>query len=278
MNQLKTLYISDLDGTLLNKSAEISEHIEKSLCRLIENGMNFSVATARTAATTLQMVSGIPINVPVILMNGASIYDVQNSTYVKTYFIEKPSVQQLFSAIKRHNAAGFVYIIEDDMLSTWYEQINSDHTLRFVEERIQKYGKQFAQIDDFSGLADKPVLYYSVCDVKEKLVPLQEELCKIEDLHIEFYGDVYEDGFWYLEACSVHASKYNAVKFLREEYGFDKVVSFGDNLNDLPMFLASDESYAVANAKPEVKEKATSVIPGNDEDGVVKWLLDRFQL
>lgn len=278
MNQLKTLYISDLDGTLLNKSAEISEHTEKSLCRLIENGMNFSVATARTAATTLQMVSGIPINVPVILMNGASIYDVQNSTYVKTYFIEKPSVQQLFSAIKRHNAAGFVYIIEDDMLSTWYEQINSDHTLRFVEERIQKYGKQFAQIDDFSGLADKPVLYYSVCDVKEKLVPLQEELCKIEDLHIEFYGDVYEDGFWYLEACSVHASKYNAVKFLREEYGFDKVVSFGDNLNDLPMFLASDESYAVANAKPEVKEKATSVIPGNDEDGVVKWLLDRFQL
>lgn len=278
MNQLKTLYISDLDGTLLNKSAEVSIFTEKSLCRLIESGMNFSVATARTAATTLQMVSGIPIHVPVILMNGASIYDIHNSTYVKTYFIEKPSVQQLFSAIKRHHAAGFNYIIKDDILSTWYEQINSDHTLRFVEERIQKYGKQFAQIDDFSGLADKPVLYYSVCDVKEKLVPLQEELCRIQDLHVEFYRDVYEEGYWYLEACSVHASKYNAVKFLREEYGFDKVVSFGDNLNDLPMFLASDESYAVANAKPEVKEKATSVIPGNDEDGVVKWLLDRFQL
>jgi hydroxymethylpyrimidine pyrophosphatase-like HAD family hydrolase len=240
--------------------------------------MNFSVATARTAATTLQMVSGIAINVPVILMNGASIYDIQNSTYVKTYFIEKPSVQQLFSAIKRHDAAGFVYIVEDDTLSTWYERINSDHTRRFVEERIQKYGKQFTQIDDFSGLADKPVLYYSVCDVKEKLVPLQEELCRIQDLHVEFYRDVYEDGFWYLEACSVLASKYNAVKFLREEYGFDKVVSFGDNLNDLPMFLASDESYAVANAKPEVKEKATAVILGNDEDAVVKWLLDRFQL
>lgn len=278
MNQLKTLYISDLDGTLLNKSAEVSIFTEKSLCRLIESGMNFSVATARTAATTLQMVSGIPIHVPVILMNGASIYDIHNSSYVKTYFIEKPSVQQLFSAIKRHHAAGFNYIIKDDILSTWYEQINSDHTRRFVEERIQKYGKQFAQIDDFSGLADKPVLYYSVCDVKEKLVPLQEELCRIQDLHVEFYRDVYEEGYWYLEACSVHASKYNAVKFLREEYGFDKVVSFGDNLNDLPMFLASGESYAVANAKPEVKEKATSVIPGNDEDGVVKWLLDRFQL
>jgi 5-amino-6-(5-phospho-D-ribitylamino)uracil phosphatase len=275
---MKTLYISDLDGTLLNKSAEISEYTEKSLCRLIENGMNFSVATARTAATTLQMVSRIPINVPVVLMNGASIYDVQNSTYVKTYFIEQQSVKQLFSALKKHDTAGFVYIIENDTLSTWYERINSDHARRFIEERIQKYGKQFTQIDDFSGLADKPVLYYSVCDVKEKLVPLQEELCKIEDLHVEFYRDVYEDGFWYLEACSVHASKFNAINFLREEYGFDKVVSFGDNLNDLPMFLASDESYAVANAKREVKEKATAVILSNAEDGVVKWLLERFPL
>jgi len=275
---MKTLYISDLDGTLLNKNAEISEYTEISLCRLIENGMNLSVATARTAATTLQMVSGIPINVPVILMNGASIYDLQNSTYVKTSFIEKPSVRQLFSAIKRHNVTGFVYIVEDDTLSTWYERINSDHTRKFVEERIQKYGKQFTQINDFSDLSDKPVLYYSVCDVKEKLVPLQEELCRIQDLHVEFYRDVYEEGYWYLEACSVLASKYNAVNFLRAEYGFDKVVSFGDNLNDLPMFLASDESYAVANAKPEVKEKATSVILGNDEDAVVKWLLDRFQL
>ncbi len=278
MNQMKTLYISDLDGTLLNRNAEISEYTEKSLCRLIENGLNFSVATARTAATTLQMVSGIPIDVPVILMNGASIYDIQNNTYVKTYFIEKPSVQQLFSAIKRHSVTGFVYIIEDDILRTWYEQVNSDHTRRFIEERIQKYGKQFTQIDDFAGLADKPVLYYSVCDVKEKLVPLRDELCKMDHLHVEFYRDVYEEGYWYLEACSADASKYNAVIFLREEYGFDKVVSFGDNLNDLPMFLASDESYAVANAKPEVKQKATSVITGNDEDGVVKWLLDIFQL
>lgn len=278
MNQMKTLYISDLDGTLLNRNAEISEYTEKSLCRLIENGLNFSVATARTAATTLQMVNGIPIRVPIILMNGASIYDIQNNTYVKTYFVEKASVQQLFSAIRRHNVTGFVYIIEDDILSTWYEQVNSDHTRRFIEERIQKYGKQFTQIDDFAGLADKPVLYYSVCDVKEKLVPLQEELCRIQDLHVEFYRDVYEEGYWYLEACSADASKYNAVNFLREEYGFDKVVSFGDNLNDLPMFLASDESYAVANAKPEVKQKATSVITGNDEDGVVKRLLDIFQL
>lgn len=177
--------------------------------------------------------------------------------------------------MKKHNTTGFLYIIEDDKLSTYYEDLYSDHAKRFVEERIQKYGKKFTQINKFSTLEDKSIVYFSICDVKEKLVPLHEELCKDKNLHIEFYRDIYEDGFWYLEVCSVHASKYNAVKFLREEYGFDNVVSFGDNLNDLPMFLASDESYAVANAKPEVKEKANAVIDSNNNDGVVKWFLKR---
>jgi hypothetical protein len=49
-------------------------------------------------------------------------------------------------------------------------------------------------------------------------------------------------------------------------------ISVCGNLNDLPLFRASDERYAVANAKSEVKEQATAVIGSNCEDGVAKWL------
>jgi hypothetical protein len=64
--------------------------------------------------------------------------------------------------------------------------------------------------------------------------------------------------------------------FLKEKYGFERIVSFGDNLNDIPLFRASDECYAVANAKAELKEIATSVIESNVNDGVAKWLDSRF--
>lgn len=278
VSQMKTLYISDLDGTLLNKNAEISEFTEKALSRIIENGLNFSVATARTSETALQMLRGLPLNVPIILMNGVSIYDVKNSSYIKTHFMQKSSVCNLFSALKKHNITGFLYIIEDEKLNTYYEDLNSDHAKKFVEERIRKFDKKFTHINNFSDLKDKATVYFSICDIKEKLVTLYQELAMDKNLHIEFYRDIYNEDFWYLEVCSVHASKYNAVKYLREEYGFDKVISFGDNLNDIPMFLASDESYAVANAKPEVKEKATAIIDSNDNDGVAKWLLQRSGL
>ena len=36
----------------------------------------------------------------------------------------------------------------------------------------------------------------------------------------------------------------------------------------------SDEAYAVANALDELKQVATGVIEGNNNDGVAKWLID----
>jgi len=270
---LKTLYISDLDGTLLNKNAEISEFTENTLNKLIQNGCYFSIATARTSATVLKMLSCIDFKLPVILMNGVSIYDIQNKKYIKTHIIEKLSVIKLFDTLKKHHITGFLYTIENNNLKTYYENINSDHAKQFIEERVKKYGKIFLQVDSFLSLQNNPVAYFSVCDKKENLTALYDELCLDENLHIEFYRDIYEQDFWYLEICSAKASKYNAVEFLREEYGFDKVVCFGDNLNDLPMFLASDECYAVENAKSEVKIKATAVINSNDNDGVAKWLI-----
>ncbi|MBQ5325810.1 MAG: HAD hydrolase family protein, partial [Oscillospiraceae bacterium] len=43
---MKTLYISDLDGTLLNSDAEISSFTANALNSLIEKGLLFSYATA----------------------------------------------------------------------------------------------------------------------------------------------------------------------------------------------------------------------------------------
>ena len=82
----------------------------------------------------------------------------------------------------------------------------------------------------------------------------------------------YRPGFWFLEIFSDKASKQNAVKHLREAYSFERIIGFGDNLNDLPMFAACDVRVAVENAKPEVKTAANTICDTNNNDGVAKWL------
>ncbi len=70
------------------------------------------------------------------------------------------------------------------------------------------------------------------------------------------------------------ASKANAVRELKEKLGCEKLVVFGDGKNDLDMFHAADEAYAVQNADKELKAAATAIIGGSNEDGVAKWLLE----
>ena len=68
------------------------------------------------------------------------------------------------------------------------------------------------------------------------------------------------------------ATKANAILKLKDLWECEKIVSFGDAINDIPMFLISDECYAVENAVDELKAMATTIIPSNNEDGVAKWL------
>lgn len=269
---MKTLYISDLDGTLLDGNAELSEYTINALNELIAQGVHFSVATARTAATSVFMLGRLKINIPVILMNGVLIFDMQEKRYVKKEMLARDKITQILSAMKKVEQTGLMYALSEDELITYYERIYNDALQKFIDERMQKYNKKFVQIDDFAN-ADTDIIYFCYLDTHENIRRLFNEIKAISGLRIEVYQDMYScDDSWNMEVFNDTASKGNAVEFLRRQYGFGKVIGFGDNLNDLPLFAACDECYAVSNAKDEVKAKATAVIGANTNDGVAKWL------
>ena len=78
----KTLYISDLDGTLLTPQKELSPRTVEIINRLLDQGMLFSVATARSAATAVELLSPLRLSAPGVLLNGALIYDFAKKEYV----------------------------------------------------------------------------------------------------------------------------------------------------------------------------------------------------
>ncbi len=273
---MKTLYVSDLDGTLLTPDIEVSDFTAETLNRLIARGLNFSVATARTAFTVMPILNKINLNVPLILMNGTVVFDAQKREYLKTDYLPETAAQALFETLKKNNASGFVYVIEDGVLKSCYEKLDNEHSRVFMEERKKKYSKSFTKLESYSVINKGNIVFFSYADTFEKVSPIKEELEKRDDLHVEFYHDIYADGMWFLEVCNPAASKRSALDFLRAYGGYEKVVSFGDNLNDVPLFSGSDVSCAMANAKPGAIEKADFVILGNDRDGVARWIEEDF--
>ena len=271
----KTLYISDLDGTLLNSAAELSDFSRRGLETLCRKGVNISVATARTAATVVGILDGTGVNIPAVLMNGVSVFDLQQKKYVRVNPIEEKAKAEIAGTIHRCGLAGFFYEIDGTKLRTYYENLSSPGAVDFMRERQEKYGKVFIKVDSFDEILSRPLVYYSVSDSEKKTRPASGILKGTPGLRCEYYKDIYKDDCFYLEICDEKASKRTAVEFLKKLYGFTKVVGFGDNYNDLPLLEACDEFYAVENAVDSIKERADGVIESNNADGVVKYLLEK---
>lgn len=272
---MKKLYISDLDGTLFDPAAEITDKSAELINSLIARGMNFSFATARSVYSAKPMTEKLNINAPCILMNGVSIYDLQKDRYLRNEFVPEDASAEIIKIFDRHNVRCFVYMIKDELLTAYFTEMTTEVMRQFAEERKRKFRKPFVQCSRFTP--DKDIVYFTTTGEYEVLLPLKTEIEAVEGADFTFYEDTYTKK-WYLEIFSEKASKYNGVKFLRENGGFENITCFGDNLNDIPMFQASDVRIAVENAKPELKELADEVILPNTENGVARWLLDNVEL
>lgn len=272
----KRLYISDLDGTLLNCCKEVSGFTRDTLNSLIEKGVNFSIASARTAASAIKILSGLNINIPVVFMNGVVVYDLCRNKYIKTEYIPVKAAEAIVNTLQEFGITGFMYAVKNDNLTTYYENLNSPVMKDFHDERVKKYYKSFEQIDSFAKrLMENEIIYFCLIDEYDKLSGVLERLKQYSDIDSVLYRDIYTEKHWYLEIHSHKASKRNAVDFLRNYCKFSKITGFGDNLNDIPLFMACDESYAVANAVDELKGIATGVIADNQSDAVARFIYER---
>ena len=79
----KSLYVSDMDGTLLNSNSVLSQYTTDKLNELITNeGVLFTVATARTPATVVSLMSNIKATVPFIVMTSAALWDSNADSFI----------------------------------------------------------------------------------------------------------------------------------------------------------------------------------------------------
>ena len=69
----RTLFVTDLDGTLLRGDRTLSHFTVSTIRSLIERGILITYATARTFQSTFKLTNQIDFKIPVITRNGTII-------------------------------------------------------------------------------------------------------------------------------------------------------------------------------------------------------------
>lgn len=272
-----TLYVTDLDGTLLTPDVTVSQRSREILAKLLADGLPLTVATARTSFSVMPILDGLPFTLPFILQNGAVLHDPVHNKIVSAAEIAEDAFLQVLALYEEMGFNGFVFCVPEDTLTCCYTELTTPHMQRYYAERRTKYDKPFHQVKALSELKNRRPVYLSLNAPKERLDPMYAALQGIGGISLAYYRDVYEPEIWYLEISAPEASKYHGIRKLRAMTGAEHVTGFGDNHNDFPLFAACDTKIAVGNAAEELKQRADRVIGCNTEDAVAEFLLHEWK-
>ena len=271
-----TLYVSDLDGTLLNTDKQITTYSKNELNKIIDKGIHFTIASARTPATVVEMLDGINLKLPITLMNGVLIYDVKKEKYIDIKEIEQEVVETIIDIFDKFNKQVFIYAIKDNHLFVYHKKLENNYEKQYFKERCNRKLKTFIEVDNYKeAIKDSKVINFVILDDLEKVDKIHNEVKTLEGIIAEYHKDIYGTGHYFYEIYSEKASKANGIKFLQRYVDTKKIISFGDNLNDVPMFEISNECYAMGNSVETLKKIATATIGDNNSDAVVKFIKDR---
>lgn len=267
----RTLYISDLDGTLLNEKSLLSANTAQTLNKLIEEGAMFTIATARTPATVVKLMSDVKLNLPVILMTGALVYDIATNRYLSISSFPQEISAQIIDTIGNTDLSPMIYYIDQSLLHVAYRTTTDSRQQEFISCRKGTPYKKYVEVERTITPPQKTVLIFFM-GAYDKLQEIYNRISCIAGHRSYLYCDSMQPEQGYLEIYPAGTSKAAAITQLARQIEAQEIVAFGDNLNDLPMFEIAHRSYAPENAIEEVKKQATQIIASNSQDGVVRFM------
>lgn len=278
MNKItsNTLYISDLDGTLLNRESKVEKVSTDIINNLISKGMKFTIATARSWSSAEIVVNGLDLTLPVATYNGAFIVDPTSANIIESNCFKKAQAGYVLNTFIQAGIYPLVYsFINGEEKVSWLGEKENDGIRDYYESR--KGDKRLRLVNSIDDLFVGDIFYFTAIGTKEELQSLVKPFEDERYFSYTFQKELYKDEYW-LEVKRFDSTKAKGIEKIKKMVGCTRVISFGDSTNDLPMFSISDEAYAVSNANPKLIEAATEVIRCADDNGVARWLNENVNI
>ena len=276
----QTLYISDLDGTLLNNDARLSDFSRTTLQRLLLDGLPFSVASARSVLSMRPILDGLALTLPVVEFNGAFLSDLASTRHYVINAIEPTLAGDLYQLISRDARVPFISTFNGANDCLYYSSPANGGMDWYIRDRIMSNDQRLRETSDLRSTLRESVICFTVIDIRDGLAELEhavlERYAGAVETHL--FENQYSPGWYWLTVHDRRATKDQAIRTLMQMQGLEgsELVVFGDNINDIKSFQSASVAVAVANASEEVKLHATHIIGSNQEDSVLRYLLEHW--
>lgn len=275
--QTDVLFVAGFDGALYDEKDGITPYVLFELNQLLEHGLPFTIATERTPASLLADVQALRLNLPVIAMDGAVLFDLKERRYLACHGLQK----ELADAIcKRLDARGYHYflnVVWQDVLLIYYKEFKNEVELELYRTARRSPYRNYV----YGDMPEDGELVYILLVLRdEEADALEAELRQMDtEAQLHFLRDKSETPpeYCHFKIYHTHARKEYMLQTLMERLPQKEYVAFGSNRNDLSMLRAATLSFATAEAIPEAVEAAQYRLRGHGGDGIVRQMAHLYQ-
>ena len=271
------LIVFDLDGTLLNQESAISDYTSETLRLLAEREIAYTVATGRTLHGARAILEGHQFLLPQAYKNGVMIWHPEQKRFSSGAMLTADELDHIVQACIRQGVTPFVFTLDQGQESNVYHPpLQSDVERRLISNLGIEDNVRARTLEELP--ADAAITHVNSIGPSEAIKAVLRSVN--DEPHLVAYsGIAWEGRQWrWLDVHHSDASKGGAITVMKELLGIERVICFGDSDNDLSMFETADESYAPANAIDAIKSAATAVIGHHDDEGIARFLRERFDL
>ena len=252
------LLASDFDDTLYGSDRTVSPENVAAIQHFIEEGGTFTVATGRAYTTFAPCAKLAPINAPVVLSNGAALYDFAAGTMVEQTFLPERIGDDLLELTRAVPELGLEVYHGEEIFYHNPNEVTYNH-LSYTH---------------VSGM-ECPVEDIPLPLTKVLLEQRREVLEQARAYILTHWGEYYEAIFSnqvLLEVTRKGSHKGGMVLRLAQRLGIarEHIYCVGDNENDIPMLAVSAIPFAPANCAPAVKEWGARLVGSCDESCIAQ--------
>lgn len=231
------LFVSGLDDTLLDKRYDLSDYSKVELNRMLDDGLLFTISTIRTPAFLLEAMSGVRLKLPVIVMDGAALYDIKENRFLKMYLISSESSRKIAELIERNGLHAYVNVVVDESLIIYYND-EFDETQRRMYEDLRKspYRNYLRRPLPKTQRVVYFMLFYPT-QILDNFYQSLEENGITKDFKVLKYPSTDYPGYTYIKIYNKNASKVHMLNMLKEMVGAKSIVTFGSIKGNYDVYM-----------------------------------------
>lgn len=263
MDLKDTVFISDFDGTLLSSDKRLTKKNIDAIQRYQSLGGKFTVATGRPIQTISSYIDDIHYDLPMILCNGAMLYDPYNDSVVCAKYLPDEVVMIVNEILMKFpSVAPEIFTLHGQ----YYFRMNE--TEAWHQALV---GSDYTKIDSVCEV-NEPICKLLFADDESIINELCEYVKKFESMDVRFVRSLNK----FLEVLPAGVSKESGMDKLIELYDLKdcKLFSAGDYDNDIEMLKASDISFCPSDSQDCVKPHCSVVLNATCDGDAIAEAID----